>query len=144
MSDDSLSENGDIAELVEGLDIENRLKNTDLRELLVRTRLEAALGEFGALVGREIGAVTGRKLGAALGSTESDLSNESANNDTEDGSTGDASGLDDSEKPETREDLEELSYRELQSLARDTDVKGNLPRDEMTEQLAKEFRISSG
>jgi len=38
--------------------------------------------------------------------------------------------------PETRDELEELSYRELQKVAKQVDVKGNLPKDEMRDGIA--------
>lgn len=43
--------------------------------------------------------------------------------------------------PGSREELEEMSYNDLQKLASDTSVKGNLPKDEMIEQLADEFDL---
>ena len=142
MSDNSLLENVDTAELLEHVDVENLLQNTDWRTLLKQVNLEAALGSFGAAVGREVGAVLGHKLGATLSSTESE-STESEND--EDESTEGESDTDDtdSDMPETREELEELPYRELQSLATDTNVKGNLSEEEMTDRLAEELGLGS-
>ncbi|MDY6774944.1 MAG: 30S ribosomal protein S3 [Halobacteria archaeon] len=44
-------------------------------------------------------------------------------------------------EPETLDDLEEMSYRELQLLAKDVGVKANLSREEMTDELADEFGV---
>lgn len=71
------------------------------------------------------------------------LSDESTDADSED--SGDEGGETNAEvdedgeskEIETEEDLSELSYRELQSLAKEQDVKANLSREEMTEQLSE-------
>jgi len=43
--------------------------------------------------------------------------------------------------PETRDELEELSYRELQKIAKEVDVKGNLPKDEMRNKIADALEL---
>lgn len=43
--------------------------------------------------------------------------------------------------PSSRAELEEMAYNDLQSLAGDTSVKGNLPKDEMIDQLADELDL---
>lgn len=47
----------------------------------------------------------------------------------------------DKEFPETRDELEELSYRELQKIAKELDVKGNLPKDEMRDGIADALEL---
>lgn len=153
MSDEESEELLETEAVLENIDIEETLQPETLKELLDQLNLESVLGGVGAAVGSSVGAVVGRKVGAALrteresvdepesddsAEEESDETDDSTDEDTEDES--DETG---SEKPATREELEALSYRELQSLARDTDVKGNLSRDEMTEQLADEFGLDS-
>lgn len=54
-------------------------------------------------------------------------------------SRGDADVPDDA--PASRSELEEMAYNDLQSLAGDTSVKGNLPKDEMIDQLADELDL---
>ncbi len=43
--------------------------------------------------------------------------------------------------PSSRAELEDMSYNELQKLAGDTSVKGNLPKDEMIDGLADELDL---
>jgi hypothetical protein len=145
MSDKSAHRDG-TAELLKHIDIEEILQETDLYELFQQMQLETVLGSLGSAAGREIGAVLGRKLDASFGSTGSE-SDEPAGDETVrngtasgEGSTDDGPG---GEKPDTREELEELSYRELQSLTQDTDVKGNISQERMIEQLADEFGIEN-
>ncbi len=142
MSSESLLENVDTAELLEHVDIEDILRNTDLRKLLKQVNLEAVLGGFGAAAGRELGAVAGRKFDAALSSSKGD-SGDTSDEAADETADEDGGGESVSGRPETREELESLSYRELQSLARDTDVKGNISRERMIEQLAEEFGLDS-
>ncbi len=43
--------------------------------------------------------------------------------------------------PASRSELEEMAYNDLQKLASDTSVKGNLPKDEMIDELAEELGL---
>ncbi len=64
---------------------------------------------------------------------------EAADEDQEDAA--DSGGVD---APDSIEELEELSYRELQSLAKEAGVKANLKTEEMVDRIAEELDIGGG
>lgn len=45
--------------------------------------------------------------------------------------------------PQSTDELEDMSYRDLQSLAKERDIKANLSRDELTDELAEAIGIKS-
>lgn len=57
------------------------------------------------------------------------------------GSTGSDEDETPDDAPSSRSELEDMAYNDLQSLAGDTSVKGNLPKDEMIEELADELDL---
>lgn len=146
MADESLADRIDIAE---SLDLDDGGEGD---ESGVGERLGGAIG---ASVGRRIGTIVGARLiddllldrpsgpadeeasegDRSTGDGEADADSEEATapDDSPDDDTTEA----ESDGPERIEDLEELSYRELQSLAKDVDVRANLAREEMTEQIAE-------
>lgn len=64
---------------------------------------------------------------------EAEADEETAEEDEAEGTPDDAPG--------SRSELEDMSYNDLQSLASDTSVKGNLPKDEMIDELADELDL---
>lgn len=63
-------------------------------------------------------------------------SNRGTENGAGKGDAGMADGL-----PGSRDELDDMSYRELQSVAKEVDVQANLSREEMTEELVKTLGI---
>ncbi|WP_227353081.1 hypothetical protein [Haladaptatus salinisoli] len=92
----------------------------------------------GERIGRELGGKIGRKLGEWLGQ-KLDRERSSPERGTDEISTTDDETP--SETPNSRDELEEMSYRELQKLAMDVGVKANTKREQMVEDLADEFGI---
>ena len=137
-----LLKNVDIAELLGSVDLSKVLTEDNIKRLLKRMDLATLGGQLGAAIGRKLGAVVGRRFGRLLDSAESD-DEQSDSEESDEASTEDDDGEGEEAPVETLDELEEMSYRELQSLAKDTDVKGNLSRDELTEQLADEFDIET-
>lgn len=131
----------DVNELLSSVDLSKVLTRKNITQLLERVDLAAIGGQLGATVGRKLGAIVGRKLGMVVDSADRSEGAVESNEDEAEDSTADGGNEQDEAPVETLEDLEAMSYQELQSLAKDTDVKGNLSRDEMTEQLADEFDI---
>lgn len=58
-------------------------------------------------------------------------------NSGEDGDSADDDPAENDDHPGSRDELEDMSYRELQSLAKEQDVQANLSREEITEKLAE-------
>lgn len=102
-------------------------------------------GDVGEQLGAVVGAVLGRRLGGALGrallpeSLADELApdEEGPNGDDAEGSESES----ETERPDSTEELEEMSYRELQSLAKAVGVTANLTREEMTERLVETLEI---
>lgn len=83
---------------------------------------------------------------AATESAEEESTETDADEDTGDGVSADQLSVDEIKnlKEETyRELLEEMSYRDLQSLAKDVGVKANLAQDEMTDRIVAQFSEGS-
>lgn len=96
-----------------------------------------------------------RSAGDLLGSVAPDMERDddgdestAADDDQPDPDDTDPSELSADQLQEMREEtyrefLEEMSYRDLQSIAKEIDVKANLSRDEMTEQITDKFSSGS-
>ena len=122
---------------------------------------EARGRRLGEALGRQVGGLLGRRLGevlaAGVGTVKpgGDATTGSPADDDEDAtdeSRGDETGGQDesgddsgegteadeeSGRPSSRADLDELSYRELQQLAKEVDVTANLAREEMEDRLVE-------
>jgi hypothetical protein len=100
----------------------------------------------GEQIGRKLGERIGRVLGQKAGRTVGEWLGRKLDRENQ---TVDSAGTADSESdassshPETRDELEEMSYRELQSLAKDAGVKANITKEEMIERLADTLNIGS-
>lgn len=96
----------------------------------------------GETIGRRVGATAGRAFGEWLATafstldTDDESATESASETERDGAA--------SDHPDSREELDELSYRDLQQLAKDVGVKANLGREEMTDRIADALSIEDG
>lgn len=99
----------------------------------------------GERIGRELGGKIGRALGEWIGkrlSHEDDKDGHSPEHNS-DVPSSESDTETTAEKPSSREELEALSYRELQQLAKEVGVKANTKKDEMVENVADEFGINS-
>jgi hypothetical protein len=103
---------------------------------------------LGEQLGRRLGERIGRVLGQKAGRTVGEWLGRTLDRENQpDGSAGTGSESDDtvasSPHPGTRDELEEMSYRELQSLAKNAGVKANITKEEMIERLADTLNIGS-
>lgn len=127
---------------------------TALRELLLNPDVRASLTEElrTVLEGTVTGdAVEGDEIDP---DTDTDSGEENENGETE-GETVDTTDRseenrepesgdiveEDEPTPETRAELEELSYRKLQALAKDHDIKANRSREELIDELADDLDL---
>ncbi|SIR55458.1 hypothetical protein SAMN05421858_2789 [Haladaptatus litoreus] len=99
----------------------------------------------GERIGRKLGGKIGRALGEWLGQQFNSENHEGRDISKQNSSvTGDkADTKTASEMPSSREELEGLSYRELQQVAKEVGVKANTKKDEMVENVADELGIDS-
>lgn len=97
----------------------------------------------GERVGRTLGERIGRALGANIGRAVGELIGQALTRDEQTDSSSDAETSEERPHPETRDELETMSYRELQSLAKELGVKANLTTEEMTDRLAAELDMST-
>lgn len=119
----------------------------------------AAIGQhFGGLAGRAVGELlatglagvgvtTGSTGGAAADTTTDDRDDTTQSDVDEEGSetTEERNESDENDaesgRPSSREDLDAMSYRELQQLAKEVDVTANLAREEMENRLVETLDI---
>lgn len=87
-------------------------------------------GDVGERIGAAVGAVVGRHLGGPLGRVL--LSELPSADEAEE------------RLPDSTDELEELSYRELQSVAKEVGVTANLTREEMTSRLVDALELDAG
>ncbi|MDY6780463.1 MAG: hypothetical protein SV760_07960, partial [Halobacteria archaeon] len=66
---------------------------------------------------------------------------ETEDDDTQESEAEEEAEDDEDDRPTSVEELEELSYRELQGLAKEVDVKANLKTEELIERIAEEYGI---
>ncbi|WP_049898792.1 hypothetical protein [Halococcus agarilyticus] len=132
---------------------------------------EARGRRLGEALGQQVGGLLGRRLGEALvagvgaakpgsdatvgspvGDEDATADEDRADEDQGDETGGqDASGdengegteaAEESGRPSSRAELDELSYRELQKLAKEVDVTANLKREEMEDRLVETLDIA--
>jgi hypothetical protein len=117
----------------------------NIPEMTTDTTLGEQIGRrLGERIGRMLGQQVGRRIGEWLGRTldqenQSDGSAGAADSESDNSDDSDTS----SSPPETRDELEGMSYRELQTLAKDAGVKANITKEEMIERLADTLNIGS-
>lgn len=159
MSDISLTDNIDTKELVSSLDYEDLFEGTELEDELdfgdEKSFAESLGGAIGAFVGRRIGEMLARQVQEAV--TES-LSRDEAEEETEaedeqaEGEEAEAEEEDAEEGeepeevdsiPDSPDELADLSYRQLQSLAKARDIQANLSREELTQELSQVLEIEA-
>lgn len=159
---DSLLSRLDIRGVVREIDWEETFEDTKLGGLV-----EDSDGNLGRTIGGAVGAFVGRRLGGIIGSRVSEIVREELeggeqetgkeeekerepdeDEDEKEPEDADEQETEDSDEdveeaslPESLDELEERSYRELQSLAKEVDVRANLSREEMTERLVETLEI---
>ncbi|MFB9805434.1 hypothetical protein ACFFQF_08680 [Haladaptatus pallidirubidus] len=99
----------------------------------------------GERIGREIGGKIGRALGEWMGQQliREDDGDRSVSEQDSDVPSDEANTETVSETPNSRKELEELSYRELQQLAKEVGVKANTKKEEMVKNVADELGIDA-
>lgn len=120
-----------------------------LRELVVNPDVRASLSEdLRSILEEYAGDLLGSDtVSAALGGEDESESEDEEAEATDEGEETEAEGTDEERQstgesiPESRDELEDLSYRELQSLAKDRDIQANLSREELTDELAVELDL---
>lgn len=114
-----------------------------------RTPGEQIGRRLGERIGRVLGKKTGRVVGEWFGKkltreNHTDDGGDAADSERDE-AVSDAAESTDSDVPqlETRDELEEMSYRELQSLAKDIGVKANITKEEMIERLSDTLNVNA-
>lgn len=104
-----------------------------------KTRGEHIGRKLGERIGRALGQKAGQIIGEWFGRRldQTDNSAIAADSESDDGEA--LSSL-----PETQTELEEMSYRELQSLAKVVGVKANITQKAMIERIVDTLNIDSG
>ena len=151
MSDTSLTDRIDTDELASSIDYEELLEGTELGENLDfgddKSTAEALGGAIGAAIGRRLGEMIAKQIQESIKETvsredeEEDEEGEDAEEDEEGEEEEGEEKSEVDEIPQSAEELADLSYRQLQSLAMEHDVQANLSREELTQELSETFGI---